>query len=250
MPGQAACARRPVSSRTRGRSVSGEPNGLTGEHVCQSGPHPTDGPLWPVRRAAWTGRGVVERRRPERDGGAGSGAGDACRCGRCRHFVSRLLIQAITRPVVDKRFTGAGSSRITVRSTEAPAEGDAQQRLAADPRCRTPSRGRRRNGDTRSATRDGAKAAVDPPFTRRGRDDRDPLYSLLIKAPKDSWFDYGLVSVKGSALGSDLRRPPPARQRCRESRRIGLCRKRHRRHHVKSRLLGRGNRPACYGSNC
>ena len=214
MPGQAACARRPVSSRRRGRSVSGEPNGLTGEHVCQGGPHPTDGPLWPVRRSAWTGRGVVERRRPERDGGAGSGAGDACRCGRCRHFVSRLLIQAITRPVVDKRFTGAGSSRITVRSTEAPAivtrmgrdcfagsvrragtiwtpfDREGRRRIERQPKAtpnrdwpRIPAAGPRAEGDAGMATLDqrqgmALRPLLIPPFPQGARRARPPLLAL------------------------------------------------------------------------
>ena len=36
----------PVTSRQRGRNASGEPAGLTGEHVCQHRLHPTN---WPLR---------------------------------------------------------------------------------------------------------------------------------------------------------------------------------------------------------
>ena len=95
MPGQAACARRPVTSPRRGRSASAEPSGLTGRaRMTRWAGYPTDGTLvWfdgsvaagadtpsgmPIGARTWarlwrTSRAVVYRTAKRRGCAAGGG---------------------------------------------------------------------------------------------------------------------------------------------------------------------------------
>ena len=145
MPGQAACARRPVTSRIRGRSASAEPSGLTGRaRMTRWYGYPADGTLvW------FDGIGRGRHRHAERDAqrlGAHLGAATAVSRALVYRTAERLACAAVEAGVDRLAATcrvGArraqASAIVTRRAETAPRVGRRRNRWTTtnspDPNC-------------------------------------------------------------------------------------------------------------------